>query len=77
MLVEKLQKKEHELTRALYEECFPEDSGRFVDYYYSYKATDNEIYVIRDGKKIVSMVLIRRAMKSVSTKPLHWNISKG
>ena len=56
MLVEKLDRREHEKTRPLYEECFPEDSKRFVDYYYSYKATDNEIYVIRDGDKIVSMI---------------------
>ena len=56
MLVEKLQKREHEKTRGLYEECFPDQTKRFVDYYYSYKATDNEIYVIRDGQKIISMI---------------------
>ena len=56
MLVEKLDRKENEKTRALFEECFPHYSKRFVDYYYSYKATDNDIYVIRDGKKIAAML---------------------
>ena len=79
MLVEKLQKKEHELTRALYEECFPEDSGRFVDYYYSYKATDNEIYVIRDGKKIVSMVHLNPYRMQVGShvETLHYIVAVG
>ena len=37
---------ERGLTRPLYEECFPEDSDSFVDYYYREKTRDNRILVM-------------------------------
>lgn len=52
----KLNKEEHFRTRELWEAVFPEDTPDFLDYYYSVKTTDNEIYVIEDEKQIVSML---------------------
>lgn len=43
-------------TRSLYEAVFPEDSERFVDYYYQYKTRDNEILVLEQGDEPVSML---------------------
>ena len=37
---------EKENSRRLYECCFPEDSQKFVDYYYQEKCRENEIAVI-------------------------------
>lgn len=56
MKVRKLQKNEHIRTRKLWEEVFTEDTPKFLDYYYSVKAKDNEIYVIEDEDEIVSML---------------------
>ena len=47
---------EKENSRRLYECCFPEDSQKFVDYYYQEKCRDNEITVIEEHGKIISMV---------------------
>ncbi len=52
----KLALEEHIRTRKLYEEVFAQDTKEFLDYYYSMKTKDNEIYVIEDGEKIVSMI---------------------
>lgn len=56
MLCRKLQQEEHIRTRQLWEKIFTEDTPEFLDYYYSVKTIDNEIYVIEDGGKIVSML---------------------
>ena len=56
MKVRKLRQEEHIRTRRLWEEIFTEDSPEFLDYYYSVKTNDNEIYVIEHGDKIVSML---------------------
>ena len=56
MKLRKLHQEEHIKTRKLWEEIFTEDSPQFLDYYYSVKIRDNEIYVIEDGDEIVSMV---------------------
>lgn len=44
----KLDKREHDSTRALWERIFKEDTGRFLDYYYGRKAEENEIFVVED-----------------------------
>ncbi len=77
MLIEKLDRKDHEKTRPLYEECFPEDSKRFVDYYYSYKATDNEIYVAREGDRILSMIHLNpyRMQVGDQVQTLHYMVA--
>lgn len=56
MLIRKLDLQEHIKTREVYEEIFPTDSKEFVDYYYSEKVKDNEIYVIEEDGGIQSMI---------------------
>lgn len=43
-------------SRALYEEVFSEDSQSFVDYYYTEKTKDNQIYVIEEDGEIRAML---------------------
>ena len=52
----KLENQEHIKTRKLWEEIFQEDTKEFLDYYYSVKTAENEIYVIEEEGKIVSML---------------------
>ena len=54
--VRKLQVEEHIRTRKLWEEVFIEDTPEFLDYYYSTKIKNNEIYVIEEDGEIVSML---------------------
>ena len=56
MELRKLQTEEHIKTRPLWEAIFTEDSKEFVDYYYAVKAPENEIYVIEQDGRIVSMI---------------------
>ena len=56
MELRKLEKEEHSKTRELYERVFAQDTKEFLDYYYSVKTKDNEIYVIEEDEKIVSMI---------------------
>ncbi len=56
MRLRKLAREEHVLTRPLYEKIFSEDSSSFVDYYYTEKTRDNEIFVIEEEERIVSMI---------------------
>lgn len=56
MKVRKLRQEEHIKTRRLWEKIFTEDTSEFLEYYYSVKVNDNEIYVIEDGGEIVSML---------------------
>jgi predicted acetyltransferase len=56
MKVRKLRQEEHIRTRKLWEEIFTEDTPEFLDYYYSVKTSDNEIYVMEDDGEIVSML---------------------
>lgn len=56
MNIRKLEQNEHIMTRSIYEEVFPSDSKEFVDYYYTEKTKDNEIYVIEEDNGIQSMI---------------------
>lgn len=56
MKIRKLDIAEHRKTRPLYEEVFNEDSQGFVDYYYTEKARDNQIYVIEEDEDIQAML---------------------
>ncbi len=56
MKVRKLRQEEHIKTRRLWKKIFTEDTSEFLEYYYSVKVNDNEIYVIEDGGEIVSML---------------------
>lgn len=59
-MMDYLRQEEKPETIALWREAFPEDSSRFLDYYYQEKTTDNRILAIRDGERagrpIVSML---------------------
>jgi len=68
MLCRKLHPKEHIRTRRLWEEIFTEDTPEFLDYYYSVKVKDNEIYVIEDGGEIVSMLHLNPYQMRVKDK---------
>ena len=53
---QRLRPEEHGDTKGLYEEVFPEDSTAFVDYYYTEKAGDNQIYVLKEDGGIQAML---------------------
>ena len=73
MKVRKLRQEEHIRTRRLWEEIFTEDTPEFLDYYYSVKANDNEIYVIEDNGEIVSMLHLNPYEMRVQDKIYHTN----
>lgn len=56
MEIRRLDKEEHAKTRPLYEEVFSEDSKNFVDYYYTEKVRDNQIYVVEEDGDIQAML---------------------
>lgn len=56
MTIRKLKPEEHGITRPLYQEVFSEDSDSFVDYYYTEKTKDNEIYVLEEDAGIRAML---------------------
>lgn len=56
MRIRKLELQENDKTRPLYEEVFSEDSESFVDYYYTEKTRDNQIYVVEEDGEIQSMI---------------------
>lgn len=47
---------EKDKSRQLYETSFPDDSEEFVDYYYNEKCKDNQILVMEDYDRVVSMI---------------------
>lgn len=51
-----LRQEEKGKSRGLYETCFPEDTAKFVDYYYEEKCRDNEIIVLEEQDHICSMI---------------------
>lgn len=55
--VKRLEGRTKEESRELYQEIFSEDSEAFVDYYYQYRAGENEIYGVVDGREnLISML---------------------
>lgn len=56
MELRKLKKEEHQKTRKVWEHIFKEDTSEFLDYYYSVKTVENEIYVIEDGDTVCAML---------------------
>ena len=68
MILRKLEKQEHGKTRSLWEAVFKEDTQEFLDYYYSIKTLENEIYVIEEDNKIVSMLHLNPYQMRVGNK---------
>lgn len=54
-MIRYLKQEEKIRSRALWEEAFPEDSPEFADFYYEYRAADNQILVKEDEGRIESM----------------------
>ena len=68
MILRKLEKQEYGRTRDLWEEVFKEDTKEFLDYYYSVKTLENEIYVIEEDNKIVSMLHLNPYQMRIGNK---------
>lgn len=68
MELRKLTQGEHIKTRCLWEEIFTEDTQEFLDYYYTVKVKENEIYVIEDEGQIVSMLHLNPYQMRVKDK---------
>ena len=51
-----LSREQRQQSRELYEKVFPEDSRKFVDFYYEYKTKDNRILALEEDGQIVSML---------------------
>lgn len=77
MKVRKLRQEEHIRTRKLWEEIFTEDTAEFLDYYYSVKTADNEIYVIEDQGEIVSMLHLNPYQMRIENQiyPAHYIVA--
>lgn len=77
MKVRKLRQEEHIRTRKLWEEIFTEDTAEFLDYYYSVKTADNEIYVIEDQGEIVSMLHLNPYQMRIENQiyPTHYIVA--
>lgn len=56
MRIHYLKGEEKKRSRKLWKEAFPEDSQEFGDYYYTEKTKDNEILVLEEQEKVVSML---------------------
>lgn len=68
MLCRKLHPEEHIRTRRLWEEIFTKDTPEFLDYYYSVKVNDNQIYVFEYNGEIVSMIHLNPYQMRVEDK---------
>lgn len=68
MLLRKMKRSEHILTRPLWEKIFMEDSKEFLDYYYKNKTKENEIYVIETDGEIRSMLQLNPYQLMVGKK---------
>lgn len=77
MEIRKLAIEEHPCTRGLYEEVFPEDSKSFVDYYYTEKTKDNQIYVIEEDGAVQAMLHLNpyQIMAGAEEKTAHYIVA--
>lgn len=62
----KLERQEHWKARKLWEQIFKEDAGSFLDYYYTVKTNENEIYVAEDDGSIVAMLHLNPYMLRIN-----------
>lgn len=77
MELRKLDPKEHNRTRALWESVFSEDTKKFLDYYYYFKTRDNEIYVVEEEDEIRAMLHLNPYLLQVEERqfPCHYIIA--
>ena len=72
-ILKKLKPEERGLTRTLWEQVFTEDTKEFLDYYYTEKTKNNEIYVIETDHDIRAMMqlnpyVIQMGKKAVESR---------
>ena len=67
-ILKKLKPEEHGATRTLWEQVFTEDTKEFLDYYYTEKTKDNEIYVIETDHDIRAMMQLNPYVIQMGTK---------
>ena len=77
--IRKLDRREHDRTRELYETVFPEDSQLFVEYYYDQVADENEIYVVEKEEEICAMLHLNpyEVHLDGGVYPLHYIVAVG
>lgn len=73
MNIRKLEQAEHHQTKPLYREVFSTDSQSFVEYYYTEKTKDNQIYVAEDGDTITGMIHLNPYTLMVNRKEKETN----
>ncbi|MDD3360620.1 MAG: GNAT family N-acetyltransferase [Hespellia sp.] len=71
MELRKLEREEHNITRALWESVFAEDTEAFLDYYYQIKTRDNEVYVIDEDEKIRAMLQLNPYRVQIEDRKFH------
>lgn len=62
----KLERREHWKARKLWEQIFQEDTNSFLDYYYTVKTDENEIYVAEDEGSVVAMLHLNPYMLRIN-----------
>lgn len=77
MEIRKLEVTEHSNTKPLYKEIFSEDSQSFVEYYYTEKTKDNQIYVVEEDGKVQAMLHLNPyvLMVNESEKEAHYIVA--
>ncbi len=77
MEIRKLTQEEKVLTKPLYEEAFPEDTPPLVEYYYSRKMADNEVWAAMDSGRAVGMLCLNpyRVMVRGQEYPLSYIVA--
>ncbi len=68
MILKKLRPEDSRLTRPLWERVFDEDTEEFLNYYYSVRTEDNEIYVIEKDGDIHAMLHLNPYVLQVGQK---------
>ena len=58
MKIRRIEGEECRRTCSLWEEVFPEDAPEFLEYYYTEKTKDNDIYIIEEEQEICAMLHI-------------------
>lgn len=77
MMLRKLEQEEHGKTRKLWEQIFTEDTKEFLDYYYSVKTVENEIYVIEEDGDIRAMLHLNPYVIQIGNRvfPSHYIVA--
>lgn len=77
MEIRKLTQEEKILTKPLYEEAFPEDTPPLVEYYYSRKMADNEVWAAMDSGRVAGMLCLNpyRVMVRGQEYPLSYIVA--